>query len=96
MVINLSKFIEDHGHEAVPIGHQSDWRAIDNEGNMKPGYRRQPSTRPPFRHRWPRLLRKGYSCGQRGGRAISNCEYRVMAYNALTSVGIISDRLSVR
>jgi ferredoxin len=34
-VINLSRFIEDHGCEAIPYGHQSDWRAIDNEGAMK-------------------------------------------------------------
>ena len=35
--INLAKFIEDHGYEAVPYGHQSDWRAIDNEGNVRKG-----------------------------------------------------------
>jgi len=28
-VINLSKFIEDQGYEALPMGHQSDWRSID-------------------------------------------------------------------
>ncbi|MBP8638845.1 MAG: epoxyqueuosine reductase [Dictyoglomi bacterium] len=39
-VINLSKFIEDQGYEAIPYGHQSDWRAIDNEGNLKPRYSR--------------------------------------------------------
>ncbi len=31
-VINLSKAIEDQGYEAVPMGHQSDWRAIDGDG----------------------------------------------------------------
>ena len=31
-VINLSKLIEDEGYEAIPYGHQSDWRAIDNKG----------------------------------------------------------------
>lgn len=31
-VINLSKMIEDSGYEAVPMGHQSDWREIDNLG----------------------------------------------------------------
>jgi ferredoxin len=36
-VINLSKFIEDHGKEAIPMGHQSDWRAIDNEGFLRHG-----------------------------------------------------------
>jgi epoxyqueuosine reductase len=39
-VINLCKFIEDRGAEAIPIGHQSDWRAIDNVGAMKPGFSR--------------------------------------------------------
>ncbi|MDW7655679.1 MAG: hypothetical protein SCM11_00745 [Bacillota bacterium] len=37
-VINLCKIIEDEGYEAVPIGHQSDWRAIDNVGNLRPGH----------------------------------------------------------
>ena len=35
-VINLSKFIEDGGYEAIPYGHQSDWRNIDNEGYTNP------------------------------------------------------------
>ncbi len=39
-VINLSKMIEDEGYEAVPMGHQSDWRAIDNVGYMKEGFSR--------------------------------------------------------
>jgi len=39
-VINMSKFIEDRGCEAIPMGHQSDWRAIDNLGNMKNNYSR--------------------------------------------------------
>ncbi|MCM8785664.1 MAG: hypothetical protein NC899_05445 [Candidatus Omnitrophica bacterium] len=38
VVINLSKFIEDFGYEAIPYGHQSDWRAIDNEGNLRENY----------------------------------------------------------
>ncbi|MCF7853664.1 MAG: 4Fe-4S binding protein [Candidatus Pacebacteria bacterium] len=28
-VINLCKYIEDRGYEALPMGHQSDWRGID-------------------------------------------------------------------
>jgi len=36
-VMNLCKFVEDHGYEAIPIGHQSDWRAIDNGGNLRAG-----------------------------------------------------------
>ncbi len=39
-VINLCKTIEDEGYEAVPIGHQSDWRAIDNTGNLRENYSR--------------------------------------------------------
>ena len=40
VVINLSKYIEDHGFEAFPMGHQSDWRAIDNEGVLRQRYSR--------------------------------------------------------
>lgn len=39
-VINLSKMIEDAGYEAVPMGHQSDWRAIDNVGYLRNDYSR--------------------------------------------------------
>jgi len=39
-VINLAKMIEDQGYEAVPMGHQSDWRAIDNNGYLRKGYSR--------------------------------------------------------
>ncbi len=37
-VINLCKHIEDEGYEAIPLGHQSDWRAIDNNGNLRERY----------------------------------------------------------
>ena len=39
-VINLSKFIEDQGYEAIPMGHQSDWRAISNNGELKANFSR--------------------------------------------------------
>ena len=39
-VINLSKMIEDEGYEAVPMGHQSDWRGIDNLGYFKENFSR--------------------------------------------------------
>ena len=39
-VINLTKAIEDEGYEAIPMGHQSDWRAIDNGGYARPNYSR--------------------------------------------------------
>lgn len=40
VVINLAKFIEDDGYEAIPYGHQSDWRAIGNKGEPRSGYSR--------------------------------------------------------
>lgn len=43
-VINLSKLIEDQGYEAIPMGHQSDWRGIDNVGYARRNYSRP--TRP--------------------------------------------------
>jgi len=40
VVIKLSRFIEDCGYEAVPMGHLSDWRAIDNAGVVRPNHSR--------------------------------------------------------
>ena len=40
VVINLCKAIEDEGDEAIPYGHQSDWRAIDQRGNLNEHYSR--------------------------------------------------------
>ncbi len=37
-VINLAKYIEDDGWEAIPYGHQSDWRAIDQVGERRANY----------------------------------------------------------
>lgn len=37
-VINIAKRIEDGGFEAIPYGHQSDWRAIDETGNTREGF----------------------------------------------------------
>ena len=37
-VINMCRVIEDLGYEAIPLGHQSDWRGIDNEGNRREHY----------------------------------------------------------
>ena len=39
-VINIARFIEDHGQEAIPYGHQSDWRAIGQEGEPRVDYSR--------------------------------------------------------
>ncbi len=40
VVMNLAKYIEDDGYEAIPYGHQSDWRAIDGDGNPRTDYSR--------------------------------------------------------
>ena len=45
-VINLCKVIEDEGYEAIPLGHQSDWRGIDNNGEL--------------RDKWSKPVREGY------------------------------------
>ena len=37
-VMNLCKYIEDEGYEAIPYGHQSDWRAIGNGGKLKKNF----------------------------------------------------------
>ena len=37
-VINMCRFIEDEGYEAIPIGHQSDWRGIKNDGSMRENF----------------------------------------------------------
>lgn len=37
-IINVAKAIEDYGYEAVPMGHQSDWRGIDQVGNLRKDY----------------------------------------------------------
>jgi ferredoxin len=37
-VINICRVIEDEGYEAIPIGHQSDWRGIDNDGHPRERY----------------------------------------------------------
>ncbi len=39
-VINLTKFIEDQGYEAIPMGHQSDWRAVTIKGDTYEKYSR--------------------------------------------------------
>jgi ferredoxin len=39
-VINLAKMIEDDGYEAIPYGHQSDWRAINDVGERHKNFSR--------------------------------------------------------
>ena len=40
VVINLAKQFEDDGYEAIPYGHQSDWRGYDSVGNPHKNYSR--------------------------------------------------------
>ncbi|MBQ7039918.1 MAG: 4Fe-4S binding protein [Clostridia bacterium] len=37
-VINMCRVIEDEGYEAIPIGHQSDWRAVYGGGSLRENY----------------------------------------------------------
>lgn len=62
-VINLSKMIEDAGFEAVPYGHQSDWRAIDNLGYMKPEFSRPVAPGKAAPDVMVNLRIAGYLCG---------------------------------
>ncbi|MFO8079176.1 MAG: hypothetical protein R6V07_02615 [Armatimonadota bacterium] len=34
-MMNVAKYIEDFGYEAIPLGHLSPWRAIDNVGELR-------------------------------------------------------------
>ncbi|NQU44257.1 hypothetical protein HQ520_13285 [bacterium] len=40
VVRGVCQMIEDEGYEAFPMGGQSDWRGIDNVGDLKPGFSR--------------------------------------------------------
>ena len=40
VVMNLARMIEDTGYEAIPYGHQSDWRAIDQDGDLYQNFSR--------------------------------------------------------
>ena len=62
-VINMCKIIEDAGYEAIPIGHQSDWRAIDNEGTLKEHYSRPVEPGKPYPDVMVHLRFAGYLCG---------------------------------
>ncbi len=62
-VVNLCKYIEDHGYEAFPMGHQSDWRAIDNEGVLRRGFSRPVSPDKPAPDIMVHLRIAAYLCG---------------------------------
>ncbi len=62
-VVNLAKYIEDHGYEAFPMGHQSDWRAIDNEGVLRKGFSRPVSPDKPAPDIMVHLRIAAFLCG---------------------------------
>ena len=62
-VINLCKLIEDEGYEAVPMGHQSDWRGIDNEGNLREHFSRPVEPGKPQPDIMVHLRIAGFLCG---------------------------------
>ena len=62
-VANLAKYIEDEGYEAFPMGHQSDWRAIDNEGNLRTGFSKPVVPGKPCPDIMVHLRIAGYLCG---------------------------------
>lgn len=62
-VINLCKIIEDEGFEAIPMGHQSDWRGIDNRGFLKENYSRPVAPGKPQPDVMVNLRIAAYLCG---------------------------------
>lgn len=62
-VINLCKLIEDEGYEAVPMGHQSDWRGIDNKGFLRENYSRPVAPGKPQPDIMVNLRIAGFLCG---------------------------------
>ena len=62
-VNTLAREIEDNGYEAFPMGHQSDWRAIDNEGNLRKGFSKPVAPGKPAPDIMVHLRIAGYLCG---------------------------------
>jgi ferredoxin len=62
-VINMSKIIEDEGYEAIPIGHQSDWRNIGGEGELRPWMSRPVAEGKPAPDVMVHLRIASYLCG---------------------------------
>jgi ferredoxin len=62
-VINMCKLIEDEGYEAVPMGHQSDWRGIDNKGFLRENYSRPVEPGKPQPDVMVHLRIAGFLCG---------------------------------
>ena len=62
-VMNLAKMIEDEGYEAVPMGHQSDWRGITNDGSLRKNYSRPVAPGKPYPDVMVQLRIAGYLCG---------------------------------
>ena len=62
-VINLSKIIEDDGWEAIPYGHQSDWRAIGGDGFKHKNFSRPVAPGKPIPDVMVHLRTAAYLCG---------------------------------
>ena len=62
-VNNMAREIEDLGYEAFPMGHQSDWRAIDNEGVLRTGFSKPVAPGKPAPDIMVHLRIAAYLCG---------------------------------
>ncbi len=62
-VINLCKQIEDTGFEAIPMGHQSDWRGINGTGQLKHNFSRPVAPGKPAPDIMVQLRIAAYLCG---------------------------------
>ncbi|MFO8079175.1 MAG: hypothetical protein R6V07_02610 [Armatimonadota bacterium] len=62
-MMNLAKYIEDHGYETIPLGHLSPWRAIDNVGNLKKNDNRPVEPGKPVPDVMVHLRIAAYLCG---------------------------------
>ncbi|MFW6438174.1 MAG: hypothetical protein ACOCZ7_04085 [Armatimonadota bacterium] len=62
-MMNLAKYIEDHGYETIPLGHLSPWRAIDGTGNLREGMSRPVEPGKPAPDVMVHLRIAAYLCG---------------------------------
>ncbi|NLS79311.1 MAG: hypothetical protein GXY76_18840 [Chloroflexi bacterium] len=63
VVITLTKDIEDVGYEAIPYGHQSEWRAINNDGSLRDRYSRPVTPDRPHPDVMVHLRMAAFLCG---------------------------------
>lgn len=63
IVINVCKKLEDMGYESLPMGHQSDWRAIDNVGKLRKNYSKPVEDGKPYPDIMVQLRLAAYAAG---------------------------------